>query len=135
MFKATKEIYFCYGHRLLNYEGPCKHPHGHNAKADIEIEREILDSRGMVIDFGEIKDIIKKWIDDHLDHKMLLHRSDPLLPAFQAQNEPVYIFDDNPTAENVARVIYEYGRSQNLAISEVRVWETTTSYATYRGEK
>jgi 6-pyruvoyltetrahydropterin/6-carboxytetrahydropterin synthase len=133
MFKATKEIHFCYGHRLLNYEGPCMHPHGHNAKVEIEIERETLDERGMVIDFSDIKFIVKKWIDDNLDHKMLLSRQDPMLPAFQEFGEPVYIFEGNPTAENIAKAIFDYARSQKLAVTEVKVWETHTSYATYRG--
>ena len=55
MFQVTREIDFCYGHRLLNYEGKCKHLHGHNGRVVITLEASELDERGMVIDFSEIK--------------------------------------------------------------------------------
>ena len=67
MYKVIKAIEFCYGHRLLNYEGKCRHLHGHNAKAEIEISSEELDERGMVYDFSEIKQSVKKWIDENID--------------------------------------------------------------------
>ena len=51
-FKVTKQIEVCYGHRLLNYDGKCKHLHGHNGLLEIDGAAGSLDSRGMVIDFG-----------------------------------------------------------------------------------
>src|SRR6187402_2430835 len=63
MYLATKRIDFCYGHRLLDYEGVCKHPHGHNALAEIEVRTDRLDSRNMVADFSDIKRVVKGWID------------------------------------------------------------------------
>ena len=57
MYRVTKEIWFCYGHRLLNYNGKCANLHGHNGKAVITIETAQLDSLGMVIDFTDIKKI------------------------------------------------------------------------------
>src|SRR6188474_1070183 len=67
MFSVTKRIDFCYGHRLLDYDGICKHPHGHNAVAEIEVRTETLDKRNMVVDFTDIKQRIKSWIDRELD--------------------------------------------------------------------
>ena len=55
MYKVSKAIEFCYGHRLLNYDGKCRHLHGHNARAEIELNSEELDDRGMVFDFSDIK--------------------------------------------------------------------------------
>ena len=63
MYSVTKRIDFCYGHRLLDYDGICKHPHGHNAVAEIEVRTGALDSRNMVCDFSDIKRIVKGWID------------------------------------------------------------------------
>ena len=83
MHRVTREIHFCYGHRLLNYSGKCRHLHGHNGTAVITIESEKLDALGMVVDFSEIKRVMQSWIDDNLDHKMILHRDDPILPTFQ----------------------------------------------------
>ncbi|MDO8462314.1 MAG: 6-carboxytetrahydropterin synthase [Deltaproteobacteria bacterium] len=132
MYRVTKEIHFCYGHRLMNYNGPCMHPHGHNAKVDIDLESETLDKRHILYEFGDLKEIVKDWIDRELDHKMLLHKNDPLVPALQKLDEPVYLFDTNPTAEAIARLIYDYAKSKGLPVREIRVWETHSSYAAYR---
>jgi 6-pyruvoyltetrahydropterin/6-carboxytetrahydropterin synthase len=129
-----KVIHFSYGHRLLNYDGPCRHLHGHNGIIEVEVASEVLDSHGMVVDFGKIRDIVKAWVDDNLDHRMLLCRDDPAVAVLREMNEPVYLFDDNPTAENIAREVFQKARERGLAVSEVRLWETPTSYAACRGE-
>ena len=72
MFYVSCEIDFCYGHRLLNYQGKCRHLHGHNGRMIVTIEAAGLDGRGMVLDFGEIKAVISRWIDENLDHRMIL---------------------------------------------------------------
>ena len=135
MYKVTKEITFCYGHRLLNYNGKCKHLHGHNGRVEIEIESDSLDERGMVMDFSDVKRIVKEWIDKHIDHKMLLRKDDPILSTLQEKSEPVYIMDDNPTAENIAKLIFELATSKDLPVSEVRLWETESSFASYRKQQ
>src|SRR3954470_20313510 len=103
MYQVTREIRFCYGHRLLNYDGKCKHLHGHNGRAVITLAAPTLDELGMVIDFSQIKRVVGAWIDAYLDHRMILHQDDPVLPHLQAQGEPVYLVDVNPTAENIAK--------------------------------
>jgi 6-pyruvoyltetrahydropterin/6-carboxytetrahydropterin synthase len=131
LYKVLKEIHFCYGHRLLNYDGKCAHPHGHNGKVEIELESETLDKRGMVYDFGDIKEIIHRWIDKELDHRMILKKGDPLLPVLKRMKEPFFEMDENPTAESLAKLIYDYAKSRKLPISKVTFWETTSSHATY----
>lgn len=133
MYTVTKEIYFCYGHRLMDYDGPCKHLHGHNGKVEVELERASLDKRGMVVDFGEIRDVIKNWIDGSLDHTMLLRKDDPLLPVLKEKKERFYVMTENPTAESIARLIYDYAHSKNFPVTRVTLWETESSFATYRG--
>jgi len=132
MFRVTKEIHFCYGHRLLNYSGKCRHLHGHNGRAVITLESPELCPLGMVVDFTEIKRILGRWIDDTLDHRMLLHRDDPILPEFRKQGEPFVVMDVNPTAESIAKMIYDYAVSHGLPVTEVTMWETNSSFATYR---
>src|SRR5258708_39019110 len=112
MYRVTREIRFCSGHRLLNYDGKCRHLHGHNGRAVITLASDRLDELGMVMDFSHIKRGVNSWIDANLDHKMLLHRDDPLLPLLQRQGEPVFLLDANPTAENITRLLYEYTASQ-----------------------
>lgn len=131
MYSATKRIDFCYGHRLLDYDGVCKHPHGHNAVAEIEVQTGSLDASQMVCDFSEIKHVVKSWVDRELDHKMILRRDDPLVQPLLGLGEPVYLSDVNPTAEHIARLIFDYATGQGFRVVRVTVWETPTSFATY----
>lgn len=131
MFRVTKEIHFCYGHRLMNYDGKCRYFHGHNGKVEVEIGAQTLDAKGMVRDFTEIKDILQTWIDKTLDHRMLLHRKDPLKETLEKAGEPVYTMEENPTAENIAKLIYDTAQAKGLSVSSVTLWETPNSFATY----
>ena len=133
-FQVTKVIEFSYGHRLLEHQGKCRYLHGHNGMVEVDVESEALDRMGMVIDFTQVTEVAKRWIDENLDHRMLLCRADPFVAVMQKAGEPLYLMDDNPTAENIARLIWRESRNQGLPVSEVRVWETSTSRATYRGE-
>ena len=134
MYSVTKRIEFCYGHRLLDYDGICQHPHGHNAVAEIEVGASELDSRNMVCDFADIKRIVKAWIDKELDHKMLLRHDDPLVKPLQQLGEPIFLLDSNPTVERLARLIYDFTSEQGFPVVRVTVWETPTSFAEYRPE-
>lgn len=135
MFHVTREIDFCYGHRLLNYEGKCRHLHGHNGRALITLEASKLDERGMVLDFGDIKAVMNAWIDDNLDHRMILCRDDPAVEVLRQLGEPIYLLDENPTAENIARLIYDVTATKGFPVVEVRLWETPRCFATYSAQK
>jgi 6-pyruvoyltetrahydropterin/6-carboxytetrahydropterin synthase len=132
MYSVTREIDFCYGHRLLDYAGKCRHLHGHNGRAVITLSAPELDALGMVVDFSRLKQVVGRWIDETLDHKMLLHRDDPVLPLLRQQGEPVFVMNVNPTAENIARLIFDYTAGQGFPVVEVKLWETENSVATYR---
>ena len=134
MYSVIKRIDFCYGHRLLDYEGICKHPHGHNAVAEIEIRTSALDKRSMVYDFGDVKRIVKGWIDQEIDHKMILREDDPLVEPLRQLGEPVFLVESNPTVERIARLIFEHVKNVGLPVVRVKVWETPTSSATYEPE-
>ncbi len=131
MFRVTQEIEFCYGHRLLNYDGKCRYLHGHNGKAVIVLEASHLDYRGMLVDFSDIKRHVAGWIDANLDHRMILNEADPVASMLKEQGEPLFLIRDNPTAENIAKLIFEFAKSHQLPVREVSLWETFKSYATY----
>ena len=131
MYTVTRLIHFCYGHRLLDYAGKCRHLHGHNGRAVITLAAATLDELGMVMDFSCLKRVVGGWIDETLDHKMLLHKDDPVLPFLRQQGEPVYVLDVNPTAENIARLLFEFTAAQGFPVVEVKLWETETCYACY----
>ena len=131
MYAVIKSMDFCYGHRLTNYAGKCRHLHGHNGRVEIEVSGVNLDLRGMVTDFSDIKRLMKQWIDDNLDHKMILKADDPAVSFIRSQGEPVYVIDENPTAEAIAKLIYQKARELGLPVSRVKLWETTDSCAIY----
>jgi 6-pyruvoyltetrahydropterin/6-carboxytetrahydropterin synthase len=135
MYRVTREIAFCYGHRLLNYDGKCRHLHGHNGRAVITLEGPGLDARGMLVDFGEIKRQVQRWIDENLDHNLLLCRDDPLLPILLEHGERVFVMDENPTAENIARLIFDRAREAGLPVAEVVLWETDNCCSAYSSRR
>ena len=87
----------------------------------------------MVVDFSDIKKSIRTWIEEQLDHRMILSENDPALPMLRELNEPLFVIPCNPTAENIAKLIYEYANAQGLPVVEVSLWETPHSFATYCG--
>lgn len=131
MFQVSREIDFCYGHRLLEYQGKCRHLHGHNGRVILTLAGSELDQRGMLLDFGEMKRIVQQWIDDELDHRMILRRDDPAVSALVELGEPIVLIDVNPTAENLAKLIFDWAKHRGLPVIGVQLWETPKCSATY----
>lgn len=134
MFRVSKYLDFCYGHRLLDYDGKCRYLHGHNGRVRVDLVGESLDGRGMLGDFGDIKSAMKTWIDSNLDHRMILHRADPWVELLRSRDEPLFLMDENPTAENIARLIYREARRAGLPVERIKLWETPDSFAVYGEE-
>lgn len=132
MHTITKEVYFCYGHRLMNHAGKCRHLHGHSVKAAISVTSETLDTQGMVCDFADIRASVENYIDSNLDHNFLLHKDDPLIPALKANNERFWALDEHPTAEVLSKMIYRHLKATGFNVSQVALWETASAYAVYR---
>lgn len=130
-YKAIKAIEFSYGHRLINYTGKCKNLHGHNAKVEVVIVSKKLDEKGMVLDFVEIKNKLKRWIDENWDHRMILCEKDPLLPALRGTDPTITTIATNPTAENLAKILFEKAKELSLPVAEIIFWETESSKAAY----
>src|SRR5574343_125353 len=132
MYIITKEVYFCYGHRLMNHPGKCRNLHGHSVKASIAIKSEQLNEQGMVCDFADVRDAVESFVDQHLDHNFLLHKDDPIIPALQANNERFLAIDEHPTAEVLSKMIYQHLKQQGLNVDQVVLWETASAHACYR---
>lgn len=123
----TKKIDFCAGHRLLNYSGKCKNVHGHNLQLEVAFSSRTLNQYGMVVDFSNIKDQVKQWVDDNLDHGFVANYRDGSMIKFLVDSnqkhfvltpknlglEGLYSPEDiasrveltNPTMENLALCI------------------------------
>ena len=110
------EFYFAAAHRLPRYEGPCFRMHGHNYKFFISVEGDVDPATGMIADFGTIKDVVAQEVLARVDHRNL---NDVL---------------ENPTAENIARWIWEALVPRLPALAEVRLYEIPDSCVTYRGK-
>ncbi len=118
MYTVRVRSDFSSAHNLKGYKGKCEDLHGHNWQVEVVASSGKLDATGMVIDFKELKGLLKESIAE-LDHKHL--------------NELECFRDMNPTSENIARHVYEdiSRRRPGLKLKEVTVWETGSSSATY----
>jgi 6-pyruvoyltetrahydropterin/6-carboxytetrahydropterin synthase len=132
MFQVTQEIPFCYGHRLLGHPGKCARLHGHNGLARLTLQAPQLDAQGMVVDFDQVLARIGRFIEERLDHRMLLHQDDPAARALEAIGEPLVALPFHPTAEQLARLIYQEARGQGLPIARVELVEQPGSVASYQ---
>ncbi|CAD6873329.1 6-pyruvoyl trahydropterin synthase family protein [Methylomonas fluvii] len=132
MYIITKEVYFCYGHRLMNHPGKCRNLHGHSVKASISIKQNNLNDQGMVCDFSDVKDCVDGFINKVLDHNFLLHKDDPIIPALVANNEQFLAIDEHPTAEVLSKMIYNHVKQQGFNVDQVVLWETASANACYR---
>jgi 6-pyruvoyltetrahydropterin/6-carboxytetrahydropterin synthase len=133
MHKVKKTFHLAYGHRLLDYKGKCENLHGHNGVVEVTLAAAELNSEKMVMDFTELARTVKAWLDYNLDHKVILAKADPLAPLLKAQGQACYLTDDNPTAETLAKLIFDVAaRELRLPVDEVAFWETPTSMAAYK---
>ena len=109
------EFTFAAAHRLPRYDGPCFRLHGHNYRFFVALEGEVDPQSGMITDFGVVKEVVQEHVLSRVDHRDL--------------NELL----DNPTAENIARWIWEVLAGRLAGLAEVRLYEIPDSCVTYRG--
>jgi len=129
--KIAKDFWFSMGHTLHNHPGKCANLHGHNYRLQVVVEGEQLNDLHMVMDFGDLKDIVNGVIDQEYDHRFLVASFDPRAEPLQAIDQTVVIVPYNPTAEMIAQSIK--GRINALlhtaTLSKITLWETENSYA------
>lgn len=119
MFKAKVIDTFSAAHRLYGYQGDCERLHGHNYRVEAVVASRRLDSMGIVMDFRELKGLLKQVISD-LDHRFL--------------NEVEPFVDENPSAENIARFIFTNLSpliEKPVELVEVVVWENDSCSVSY----
>lgn len=106
---CTRRIEFDAAHRVFEHEGKCKNLHGHRYVIEASFTANGLDALGRVVDFGVIRELLGKWIDDNWDHNTILFECDKTLgksiTAITGQN--IFYLPTNPTAENMAAYLLE----------------------------
>ena len=135
MFVISRQFTFCYGHRLLGHVGKCANLHGHNGTIKIELRNNRLNPQGMVADFVDVKNTMGTWIETTLDHRLILQESDPLVDLLREHDEAVLTLPVEPTAENLAKMIYEQAEAFGLPVYAISVWETEKCAAKYQKER
>jgi 6-pyruvoyltetrahydropterin/6-carboxytetrahydropterin synthase len=132
MHKIKKAFHIAYGHRLLNHKGKCSNLHGHNAVVEVTLKARRLNKEKMVMDFTDLAQAMKLWLDSNLDHKVILAAADPLAPVLKKQGQSCCLTGENPTAEILAKLVYDAALGLKLPVDEVTFWETPSSMASYR---
>jgi len=141
MYKITRKFTFDAGHRIYGHESKCAHVHGHTYTAYVTCAPDhTLDDLGRVVDFSVVKKEVGAWIDQFLDHGMILCTRDPLVQewrrwANEGTKHKVYMMTRNPTAENIAELIYVEGNRllnhYGVHVVRVKIQETPNCSATY----
>lgn len=131
VLSATRSHEICAGHRVVGHEGKCQRMHGHGYVFTFELEADVLDDVGRVLDFGVMKATLCAWLESEWDHKFLMWEHDPLLPAFQTVDpKSLCVVPFNPTAELMAdHLLREVGPKllephPEVRLVSVRVQET-----------
>ena len=134
--KITKTFTWDMAHRLTNHKGKCYNLHGHTYKAEITIAGDI-DKNGFVMDFGDLKEIVKNSLLDEFDHSFLCYVNDDIGRQIKQHNNtlkrPMKIIDfpEETTAEHISNYIFNILKDRGVNVCKVMVWETPTSQACY----
>lgn len=141
MYRVVKKVSWEMGHRLVcGYIGKCANLHGHNYTADFELTTKCLDVTGFVMDMGTIGSAMKTWVNDNLDHVMMLQQDDTEVIRFcETQGFKTFVVEENPTAEVMSHLLWDVADSFvqtltggfGITVTKVTVWETGSSYAEY----
>lgn len=134
MFTVRKKMKFEMAHRLTSAYSECcvGTIHGHSYILELFFQRKTLNNDGMVIDFGEVKNVVQPIID-RWDHSFVLHNEDPIITSdFKKSQQKLIQWGVNPTAENMAKFFFERVKESFPELCKVRVHETDTGYAEYK---
>ena len=138
--RITKQFNFETGHALYGYDGKCKNVHGHSYKLSVTvIGKPIVDNSnvkfGMVIDFTDLKKIVKEEVVDQFDHATVFNKNTPhveLAKELQARDHHVILVDYQPTSENMVIDFANRIKSrlpQGINLHSLKLQETETSFA------
>ncbi len=135
MIEVTVKIEFDTAHRVIGHQNKCKYLHGHRFVLYISAISKELNELGMVVDFGELKQIMKNWINHNFDHNVILFDKDKKLgeSISECTGQSIYYLETNPTAENIALhlkniIIPKLFEHKPFEITKVKLYETPNAY-------
>ena len=138
--RITKEFTFETGHALYGYDGKCRNVHGHSYKLSVTvigtpIQEEGHKKLGMVIDFGDLKKIVKEEVVDPFDHATVFNKNTPhveLATTLEKSGHKVILANYQPTSENMVIDFATKIRArlpESLQLHSLQLRETGTAYA------
>lgn len=139
--EITTRVEFSAAHRLMHHKGKCANIHGHNYIVEVTLSGVCKTPTGMFVDFGDVRQRVAKWVDDHWDHALLLNSADPLCQELPGWDHKLYEFDCvDPTAEVLADtlllelpvVLHNAAAVEGCVVESVTVHENSRSKATCR---
>lgn len=138
MHKIAKEFSVDMAHMLDGHDGKCQNLHGHTYKLQVEVTGELVESgakSGMVIDFSDLKAVVKREILDKMDHAFIFdstsERECQVAELLTSLNSKNFGIPMRTTAENMAKYMFDRLQEAGLPVSLIRLWETPTSYCEY----
>lgn len=138
MFKIAKEFSFDMAHMLDGHDGKCQNLHGHTYTLQVEIGGELHThgaKSGMVMDYSDLKAIVKTHILDKMDHAFIYdstsERECQVANLLNSLNSKTFSIPTRTTAEQMAKYIFDTLCDVGLPVSLIRLWETPTSYCEY----
>lgn len=139
MFVITKEIEFDAGHRVPLHESKCKNPHGHRYRVVAHLVGDLIEEgpeSGMVRDFSIVKEALTELVHDRFDHGFIVHDEDErLIRLFQEEGYKTVVVPFYPTAECLAKEIFDDLVEILPNLFMIEVWETPTSCAKYTEDR
>ncbi|AFU68254.1 6-pyruvoyl tetrahydrobiopterin synthase QueD [Psychroflexus torquis ATCC 700755] len=138
--RITKQFTFETAHALYGYDGKCRNIHGHSYKLDVTVIGEPITDMdnvkcGMVIDFGDLKYIVKSQVVDKMDHAIILNKETPhieLAQTLKSSGHDVILVDYQPTSENM---VIDFAKSiqskldPTIKLHSLKLRETGTAFA------
>ncbi len=146
MFTITRKFEFDAGHRIPNHTSLCRNLHGHRYVLEVYLSGTVIQAPnasdfGMLIDFGEFKDLIKHGFVDTWDHAFLVYQGDTQVKDFllhTLDNHKTVVLNDVPTVENLAKIAYDHIKNllsthttHILKLNKIRLYETPNCWAEY----
>ena len=132
--RVCKVFTFDAAHQLIGHQGKCANLHGHTYRLEVVLQgepqgAETPSCEGFVMDFGDLKEVVKQEITAELDHAFIAMGNEPVVEGLRASGSKVAVLGFRTTVENLAMYICHQLRRAGLPVYSVKLWETPTAWA------
>lgn len=132
---VTKIFTFDSAHQLVGHKAKCANVHGHTYKLEVTLKGPVITKEqsvsddGFVMDFTDLKEIVKELVVDPMDHAFIAKGDEPILEVVKASGSKFYELGFRSTCENMSLYICHLLKQNNVPVHSVKLWETPTGWA------